>query len=100
MPATTSMFDFIWDELNTLRNELNERIDTVEAEIDAAATTQEIAFADLPFAVDGMSRYEVRFITDGRKQGETAGNGTGVPCYYDSASDSWLRLSDDTAVAV
>jgi len=38
----------------------------------------------------------VAFASDGRKVGETAGNGTGTPVYYDSIS--WRRTGDDTTV--
>lgn len=56
------------------------------------------ALADAPLAADGMTGYAVAFITDGRKQGEGAGNGTGIPAYYDFATDTWLKFSTDTAV--
>jgi len=54
--------------------------------------------ATAPLAAQGMTGYAVAFITDGRKQGEGAGNGTGVPSYYDPDTDSWLKFSTDTAV--
>lgn len=47
-------------------------------------------------AYNGM----VAYATDGRKQGEGAGNGTGVPVYYDETSGDWIVYSDDTAVQV
>lgn len=56
------------------------------------------ALADAPLAADGMTGYAVAFITDGRKQGEGAGNGTGIPAYYSPATDTWLKFSTDTAV--
>lgn len=46
------------------------------------------------------STFQVRFITNGRKSGETAGNGTGVPAYYDSNSSSWLNFYDNGTVIV
>ena len=97
------------DPLNEMWAFLNERQDaadrrqrrqTLLSEIAGVTSTFEImTLADAPLAADGMLAYEVRFISDGRKQGEGAGNGTGVPAYYDPAQDAWLRLSDDTAVA-
>jgi len=54
------------------------------------------ANANLPTGYNGR----VAFVSDGRKGGEGAGAGTGVPCYYDAASTSWLTFSGDTAVTV
>ena len=54
--------------------------------------------SEAPTLAEGMTGFAVAFITDGRKQGEGAGNGTGIMAYYDVASDSWLKFSDDTAV--
>lgn len=56
--------------------------------------------ADAPLIADGMTGYAVAFITDGRKQGEGAGLGTGVMAYYNFATDTWLKVSTDTAVLV
>jgi len=39
----------------------------------------------------------IAFATNGRKTGETAGNGTGVLVVY--SNGAWRRLSDDSAVA-
>lgn len=45
---------------------------------------------------DGM----FAFCRDGRKTGETAGNGTGCPVYFDTDTVQWLRFSDDSVVAI
>ena len=54
--------------------------------------------ANAPLAADGLTAYAVRFISDGRKSGETAGNGTGVPAYYNPATNTWLAFRTDTVV--
>lgn len=57
--------------------------------------------AAAPLLVDGgMSNGDMLFISNGRKSGEGAGAGTGVPCYYNAATNQWLKFSDDTAVTV
>lgn len=48
--------------------------------------------ATLPAANDG----EIVFASNGRKTGEGAGAGTGVPVYRDGGT--WFRYADDTAV--
>lgn len=53
-------------------------------------------FANLPTGYDGR----VVFCSDGRKTGEGAAAGTGVPAYYDVDTASWLVFYDDSALAI
>lgn len=55
-------------------------------------TAQKAVVASLPTGSDGMTAYA----TNGRKQGEGSGAGTGVPVYFSAAK--WRRYSDDTEV--
>lgn len=98
----SDIIDFVWeklnDEISTRRNETRK--------INASEKTGEAfsfpisALADAPLAADGMATFACRFISDGRKGGEGAGTGTGVPCYYNPTTNTWLKFSDDTAVTV
>jgi hypothetical protein len=45
---------------------------------------------------DTFAEGSVRFISDGRKEGEGAGNGTGVMCRYDGAN--WITYDQGTTV--
>lgn len=38
--------------------------------------------------------------SDGRKQGEAAGSGTGVLVYFCAHCSAWLRFSDDSEVSI
>jgi hypothetical protein len=49
--------------------------------------------AALPTGAAGM----VAYASNGRKIGEGAGAGTGVPCYF--SNSNWRRYSDDSTVA-
>lgn len=40
------------------------------------------------------------FCSDGRKTGETAGNGTGVPVWYDEASATWIDARTGVEVLI
>lgn len=59
-------------------------------------------FANLPTdgLANGTTYLTIAFCSNGRKGGEGAGNGTGVPVYWNSASSQWLKFSDDTVVTV
>jgi len=54
------------------------------------------AYIDLPVGFNGR----VAFVSNGRKGGEGAGVGTGVPCYYDASGGDWFTFSGDIAVTV
>lgn len=86
----------------TLQEE-QERLRKLESTSEHAMTTWtflEYALADAPLAADGMSNYAFAVITDGRKDGEGAGNGTGILAMYDPTQDDWLRTSDYSSVVV
>lgn len=44
------------------------------------------------------SNGSIIYVTDGRKTGESAGSGTGVPAYY--SNGQWLTFSGDVAVTI
>jgi hypothetical protein len=76
----------------------DDTVDAAEALQGAAqlAALPKYAFADLPVGFDGR----VAFCTNGRKTGEPATGGTGVPTYYDADTASWLVFYDDSALAI
>lgn len=62
---------------------------------EVTGSIEAIVFASLP--TPGQAG-RLRFVTDGRKIGEGAGLGTGVPAYDDGIA--FRRTSDDSTVAV
>lgn len=40
----------------------------------------------------GVTKTQYYHITDARKSGEGAGNGTGLPAFYDESSSSWVDM--------
>lgn len=53
--------------------------------------------ASLPTA--GVENGARAFATDGRKDGEGAGAGTGIPVWYDETSASWRTYTTGAAAA-
>jgi len=51
--------------------------------------------ADLPTFGQVGQLYYAR---DGRKGGEGAGNGTGIPVFWDAVQNAWLTFYDNTPV--
>lgn len=98
-----AVLEWMWTEINA-------RLDAVQR--DAARSTarneraetaggvDSIAFADLPTAAIGAGDGDIYWITNGRKTGEGAGAGTGVLVYYNSATATWKRISDDVNAAI
>ena len=79
------------DKLTDIENRLANR---------SAHSFHKTAFSALRHRADGMRSFAVAFVTDGRKDGESAGRGTGVPVWYNPNTDQWLRFSDNEAVTV
>ncbi len=73
------------------------RIRAIEANgrSEVTGSIEAITFVNLP--TPGQAG-RLRFVTDGRKIGEGAGAGTGVPAYDDGVA--FRRTSDDSTVAV
>lgn len=80
--------------------EMTQSENTAKSERSGVAFTARIyaTIADAPLAIDGNTDYALGFIRSARKSGEGAGVGTGLLAYYNPATDSWLRVSDDGAV--
>jgi len=59
-------------------------------------------FANLPSTglANGTTYVTVWFCSNGRKSGEGAGVGTGVPVYWNNGTSQWLKFSTDTVVTV
>ena len=58
-----------------------------------------ISYSQLRYAADGMHSSSIRWIKEGRKQGESASEGTGIFAYYDAHTDTWRRF-DNTEVEI
>ena len=69
------------------------------ADLDLTSLTaefmQKFAVAKLP---SGQHSGALAFAIDGRRSGESAGNGTGLPCWYDEANTRWSVFRDDSEV--
>ncbi len=56
---------------------------------------QRFLVAALP---SGQRNGSLAFATDGRRSGESAGNGTGLPAWFDEANDRWSTMYDNSQV--
>ncbi len=98
----TGILDLMWMSLQA-------QIDNLRVDVAAARKLSERAetaggigtstLNDAPLVADGGVRNgDLLFITNGRKTGEGAGSGTGIPAYYDANSNTWRRFYDDATV--
>lgn len=80
--------------------EMAQAEDTAKSERAGVSFTARIydTLADAPLAAQDNLDFSFGFIRTARKSGEGAGLGTGLLAYFDFATDSWLRVSDDAAV--
>lgn len=103
----SDMLEMVWNEVqrqinqNVREIDKNKRVERAEIADSIPAYT----LATAPLAVDGglgdgVSYITLAWISNGRKSGEGAGLGTGVLAVYQASSNTWLRLTDYTAVVV
>jgi hypothetical protein len=84
---------------NPATNQWHRVFDDADASLVNVGGTTARAFVDLPVAPNARAG-NLLFVTDALKDGETPGNGTGTLCYYNSATDTWFRVADDTAASI
>lgn len=96
--------EVIWQQLGKQIDALANRLDALELKTQRAETAGSFppfAYADAPRASTGaVTDGDCIWISDGRKSGEGAGNGTGVPCYYVSAVDDYYTFRTDALVTI
>jgi hypothetical protein len=85
--------DPVYEELAALRAEFD-RLRSLSERAGLADGVPAYAVAALP--TSGVGPGSKAWASDGRKDGEGAGAGTGVEVVYDGSA--WLRVSDFTAV--
>lgn len=97
-PVLNYRFDAMSRRITELETTQSEN--TAKSERSGVAFTARIydTIGDAPLDADGNTDYALGFIRSARKSGEGAGVGTGLLAYYNPATDSWLRVSDDGAV--
>lgn len=95
MRAAEIVYLLLLDDLDKVRSEILELRSRNTATI--AYGYESRAFAELP---TGLMYNQVYWVSDARKAGETAGNGTGVPAIYDVSSSTWLSLFTGSAISV
>jgi len=84
------------DKIKRLEKRLDNLLNlTRRSEVTGGLIRRTVSELNALTAYNGM----VAYATDGLKSGETTGNGTGVPVYYDEITGDWLLFRDDTAVA-
>lgn len=97
------VIDYIYKELEKERALRSAQAADARVKTEIAGTAFSFpvsTLAEAPLAAQGMVSYACRFISNGRKGGEGGGAGTGVPCYYNPATDTWLTFHDNTAVTI
>ncbi len=94
----TDVIDLVWNQLQDELAQLRQATRTALVRSERAETAGGVpsaAFADLPYSPIGVGNGDEMFVTDACKTGEGVGTGTGCICYYDAATDTWLRVYDD-----
>lgn len=97
----TDVIDMLWNQLQTELDQIRTQIRTTTLRTERAETAGGVSsmlLADAPLFVDGAGPGDLLWISNGRKSGETAGNGTGVLAAFNDATNTWLNVADYTTV--
>lgn len=86
----------IWQTLQNLQQSVSAIGKTLAAGLTVNATPAVYTVASLP-ATGANGQWA--FASNGRKPGEGAGSGTGVPVFFNGATGTWFSYCSGTAVA-
>ena len=98
-----SIVDMVWQALQNDLQQVREQVEVINTRTERSETAGGVGaclHAELPLAADGASAGDLFFCTNALKVGEAAGAGTGTIVYFNSLTDSWYRVADDTAVSI
>lgn len=92
--------EMVWGKLKKDIDALTGRVVRVENVTEQAQYADGIpayTFANLPTTgrANGTSYITLAWVTNGRKAGEGAGNGTGVLAVYNPSTATWKRVGED-----
>lgn len=106
---SSAMVELVYAELKAQINALevqtnrNKRVERAEM----ADSIPAYLLADAPLAAEGGlgdgsagGYITLAWISNGRKSGEGAGNGTGILAYYNNSTNSWFGVRSEVAVTV
>jgi hypothetical protein len=100
----SDMISMVWREVKADIDALRQQNLLILTKLDRSETTggiSESTLANAPLAVSGgVKNGDLLWISNGRKSGEGVGVGTGVPAYYNVATDTWKRFEDNADVTV
>jgi len=105
----SDMAELVYSELKkdlaALQRQVTDNSRVERAEI--ADSIPAYTLTNAPLAVDGGlgdgtngGYITLAWISNGRKSGETAGNGTGALCFYNTATNSWFGVRSEVAITV
>lgn len=103
----SDMVELIYRELQGQVNAIQTRLSRTER-VERAEIADNIpayTLANAPLAADGGlgdgtngGYITLAWISNGRKSGEGAGNGTGILAYYNASTNSWFGVRSEVAV--
>lgn len=97
---TATIIDMMWDAIQKDIDALKRGQSDIQNKTEQAQYVDGIpafTFANLPAngLANGTTYVTVAWVTNGRKSGEGAGNGTGVLAVYNPGSSTWKRVGED-----
>lgn len=98
-----NMIELVWKQLQADLDRVRRGVASITTLSERSETTGGIEadiLANAPLSADGATSGDLMFITNGRKAGEGAGVGTGVPAYFNPGTNTWKRFEDNADVTI
>lgn len=92
--VTQFIFDETKKQQKLQREQTKELLDNING-TGFSYTFAEYTVSQLP---NSLVAFQVAYASNARKSGETVGNGTGIPCWYDSSDNKWKTFYDNTEI--
>ncbi len=86
-------------ELERIRSSVRS-VTTLTERAETAGGIESVLLAAAPLTATGSAAGDLLWISNGRKSGEAANAGTGVPAYFNPATNTWKRFEDNADVTI
>lgn len=107
--TNSAMAELVYSELKGQISEIETRVNNTKPpeRAEYADSIPAYTLANAPLAADGGlgdgsngGYITLAWISNGRKSGEGAGNGTGILAFYNTSTNSWFGVRSEVAVTV
>lgn len=87
----------IYDDMRETKSDIEKSLSEIQANINVTGSAYSFAQYTVN-TLPNVSSFTVAYTTNGLKSGESTGNGTGCPVWYDINQNEWVTFYDNSIV--